>query len=90
MRYFFGILSLILGFLLITTYVKKEEQRITFEEKSDSTQLKMNSVLEELYFSDSVLREYRQAYDSCQVMNARLVDYFHILIDNQNKEKRIK
>ena len=90
MRYFFGILSLILGFLLMTTYVKKEEQRITFEEKIDSTEIKMNSVLEELYFSDSVLREYRQAYDSCSMMNARLVDYFHILIDNANKERRAK
>lgn len=90
MRYFFGILSLILGFLLMTTYVKKEEQRITYEEKLDSTQVKINSILDELYFSDSLLREYRQAYDSCQVMNSRLVDYFHILIDNQNKKKRIK
>ena len=88
MRYFFGILSLILAFLLTTTYVKKEEQRITFEEKIDSTEIKMNSVLEELYFSDSLLREYRQAYDSCSMMNSRLVDYFHILIDNANKERR--
>ena len=90
MKIFLLIIVMILSFSLVMTSFEEEEQMEEFQEKSDSMEIKINSILEDLYYSDSLLREYRQAYDSCSMMNSRLVDYFHILIDNANKERRAK
>jgi len=60
------------------------------EENTEKLRKYNESYVRELYYADSLLREYQAAYKDCSEFNDKLVNYLNIMIDNEAKRKRNK